>query len=263
MSGSRQGLGIRKQQLRQDTNGESVSGNRLEGKSRRFLKLPPVDGVESCMRHLTWSNMNPTLRDHPDDDYPTALPAGGCLTALPAAEPLTALPASECPAVLPATEVASTVARRASEGSTSPLAGASGYGARHLPGRLWRLAGSVWEWVFGAVTLIVGLAVLAALPVVGLLTLGYLLEAGGRIARTGRLRDGFIGVRTAARAGGIVLGTWLMLLPLRLVSSYLVSAPLIDPDGPVARHWRIGLTVATVFVMLQIVAACSRGRQLR
>src|SRR5262249_3173910 len=77
--------------------------------------------------------------------------------------------------------------------------------------------GSAWEWLFGAVTLIVGLAVLAAMPLVGLLSLGYLLEAGGRIGRTGRLRDGFIGVPTAARAGGIVVGTWLMLLPLRLV----------------------------------------------
>src|SRR5438105_9839039 len=35
MSGSRQGFGIRKQELRQDTNGESVSGNRLEGKRDR------------------------------------------------------------------------------------------------------------------------------------------------------------------------------------------------------------------------------------
>ena len=50
---------------------------------------------------------------------------------------------------------------------------------------------------------------LAAIPIVQFLSLGYLLEAGGRIARTGRFRDGFIGVRTAARVGSIVLGTWI------------------------------------------------------
>src|SRR5205807_1705985 len=74
---------------------------------------------------------------------------------------------------------------------------------------LWRLVcwiaygiASAAEWIFGVVSLIVGLAVLAAVPVLNFLSLGYLLEAGGRIARTGRLRDGFIGVRQAARAGG-------------------------------------------------------------
>ena len=42
-------------------------------------------------------------------------------------------------------------------------------------------------------TLIVALAVLAVLPIMQFLSLGYLLEAGGRVARTGRLREGFIG----------------------------------------------------------------------
>src|SRR5690349_917339 len=66
------------------------------------------------------------------------------------------------------------------------------------------------EWAFGAATLVVALAVLAATPVLQFLSLGYLLEAAGRVARTGRLRAGFIGVRRAARVGGIVLGTWLV-----------------------------------------------------
>src|SRR5262245_39482409 len=60
------------------------------------------------------------------------------------------------------------------------------------------------EFVFGLVALVVGLAVLAAIPVLQFLSLGYLLEAGGRVARSGRLRDGWIGVRTAARLGGVV-----------------------------------------------------------
>ncbi|HKB02845.1 MAG TPA: hypothetical protein VKD90_11540, partial [Gemmataceae bacterium] len=59
--------------------------------------------------------------------------------------------------------------------------------------------GLVIEWLFGFVSLIGGLAVLAAIPVLQFLSLGYLLEAGGRVARSGRFRDGFIGIRTAAR----------------------------------------------------------------
>ena len=73
-----------------------------------------------------------------------------------------------------------------------------------------------------------------------LLSLGYLLESSGRVARTGRLRDGLIGVRRAARVGGVVVGTWLALVPPWLVGSFARSAELIDPGGPVARAWRAG-----------------------
>jgi hypothetical protein len=123
--------------------------------------------------------------------------------------------------------------------------------------------GSVWEWLFGAASLIVGLAVLAAIPVVQLLSLGYLLEAGGRIARTGRLRDGFIGVRQAARVGSIVAGISLVLLPLQLVSSMAADAQLIDPNGPIARGWQFWLMVLSVLAAGHILAACSRGGRLR
>jgi hypothetical protein len=126
-----------------------------------------------------------------------------------------------------------------------------------------RLVSSTWEWTFGAITLIVALAVLAAIPVLQFLSLGYLLEAGGRVARTGRLRSGFIGVRQAARVGSIVLGTWLMLLPLRLVSSLATAAQLIDPNGQVARGWRLGLLLLTSIMTLHIVVAWSRGGRLR
>lgn len=124
-------------------------------------------------------------------------------------------------------------------------------------------AWSVIDWLFGAISLVVGLAVVAAIPIVQFLSLGYLLEAGGRIARTGRFRDGFIGIRTAARVGSIVLGTWLMLLPLRLVSSLAISAQLIEPGGAGAKAWRFWLNVLTVLVALHIVVACSRGGKLR
>jgi hypothetical protein len=122
---------------------------------------------------------------------------------------------------------------------------------------------SACEWCFGLAALLAFLAMLAALPILQFLTLGYLLEATGRVARSGRLRDGFIGVRVAARAGGIVLGTWLMLLPLRLVSSLWFSAQLIEPDGLTARLWEIGLAVLTVLMLLHIAMAIACGGKLR
>ena len=126
-----------------------------------------------------------------------------------------------------------------------------------------RWLASAIDWCVGLVALLVFLAVLAALPILQFLSLGYLLEASARVARTGRLRDGFIGVRLAARAGSLVLGTWLMLLPLRLVSSFWFSAQLIDPDGTTARLWGIGLTVLTVLMLAHIAMAWACAGRLR
>jgi len=122
---------------------------------------------------------------------------------------------------------------------------------------------SAWEWCFGFTSLLIFLSVLAAIPLFQFLTLGYLLEASARIARTGRIRDGFIGVRIAARAGGFIVGTWLMLLPLRLVSSFWLSAQIIEADGSIARGWDIGLTVLTVLMMIHIALAWAAGGKLR
>ncbi len=122
---------------------------------------------------------------------------------------------------------------------------------------------SVPEWLFGMVCLFIGLAALAALPIFQFLSLGYLLEAGGRVARTGRLRDGFIGVRLAARLGGIVAGSWLLLLPVRYVSDVARSAEIIDPGGRTAAGWRLGLLVLIVLTFVQIASACALGGKLR
>src|SRR5439155_12024985 len=95
------------------------------------------------------------------------------------------------------------------------------------------------EWLFGLACVIGGLAVLAALPVLQFLSLGYLLEAGGRVARSGRFRDGFIGIYRAALLGAIVLGCWLLLLPARLLSGFAHAAHVIDPGGRIDSGWRI------------------------
>jgi hypothetical protein len=139
-----------------------------------------------------------------------------------------------------------------------------------LPRRAFRLVrgvirgiGSVLEWLFGAAVLMVGLAVLAALPLLQFLSLGYLLEAGARVARSGKLRNGFIGVRLAARLGGVVVGSWLLLLPVRFVAGLAHSAQVIDPGGQLAHNWRIGLLVLIGLTALHVAAACARGGKLR
>ena len=119
------------------------------------------------------------------------------------------------------------------------------------------------EWLFGLASLLATLAVLAATPLVNFVSLGYLLEASGRVAKSGKLRDGFIDIPKFARIGSIALGTWLWLLLPRLISSLATDAWLIDPGGWRARAWQIGLIVCTAVVISHILLAWFSGGRLR
>ena len=121
----------------------------------------------------------------------------------------------------------------------------------------------VVEWLFGVGVLLVGLSLLAVVPLGQFLTLGYLLEAGGRVARSGRIRDGFIGVRPAARIGGAVGGCVLWWLPLWGIASLAAAAEVIDPGGPIAQRWRIGLAVAVGCYVVHVSTALLMGGRIR
>src|SRR5262249_42782520 len=132
----------------------------------------------------------------------------------------------------------------------------------HFAQAFWAIVG-LPEWFLGVAVLAIGLAVLAALPILQFLSLGYLLEAGGRVARSGRIRDGFIGVRLAARLGGAVIVSWLALWLVRFVSGMVHSAEIIDPGSRIATAWRIGLYVLIAVTFIHIAMACARGGRLR
>ena len=134
---------------------------------------------------------------------------------------------------------------------------------RSIPVKLWGWTCSGIEWLFGLASVIAGLALLASIPIAQFLSLGYLLEVSGRITRTGKLREGFIGVRPAARLGSIILGTWLMLWPIRVVSSYWRSSYLIDPHSGLTAAWRVGLLIFTAVMVGHILLAWSCGGKIR
>ena len=129
--------------------------------------------------------------------------------------------------------------------------------------RLWSFLALVVHWCFGFASLIVVLSVLATLPVLQFLSLGYLLEAGGRVAKSGRLRDGFFGIHHAARVGSVALGVFVTLLPIRFLSSYWYSSRLLNGDVPQTSLLRILVLVFGVLAMFQILWATFRGGKLR
>lgn len=131
-------------------------------------------------------------------------------------------------------------------------------GVRHpVQSLVWLLRG-----VFGLASLIVLLAVIAAIPVVNFLALGYLLEAEGRVGRSGRLRDGFPLLGLAPRLGMIALGTYLWLLPVRLVASSAAAAHIIAPGSPADLRMQTLRSVVAVIAGVCICLALARGGSL-
>jgi len=118
-------------------------------------------------------------------------------------------------------------------------------------------------WLFGLASLLVVLAALAAIPVLQFLSLGYMLEAAARVARTGKLRNGFIGIRLLGRVGGAVAASWLLVLPIRFLADVARSAEIIDPDGKSAAQWRFAAYAVAAVTMFHISMAVARGGKVR
>ena len=114
----------------------------------------------------------------------------------------------------------------------------------------------------GLASLLLLLAILAAIPVLNFLALGVMLEAEGRVVRSGRLRDGIPFAGALPRLGAVVIGVWLWLLVVRLVSQASVDAALVDPGGRAARNWALAQTAIMVFVGIHLTGALFAGGSL-
>jgi hypothetical protein len=130
-------------------------------------------------------------------------------------------------------------------------------------GQIAELVSYLGSRLFGSLTLIGGLSVLAAYPVLNIFSLGYLLESAGRIGRSGRLRDAFPLVPQASRIGGALLGAWLFTLPLRFFRDVLADSALIDPASSQTRFLAGLLATLTVLIPVHILFALLRGGRLR
>ena len=122
---------------------------------------------------------------------------------------------------------------------------------------------SGFENVFGFATIIGTLAFLSAIPILNFLSLGYLLQVSGNVARTGKIRKGFVGVKPAARVGSIVLGTWLVLWPVRIVSDFWKDAQLLAPTSVQTNGFGTALFILTFVTVAHLCWALIRGGRLR
>ena len=118
--------------------------------------------------------------------------------------------------------------------------------------------------LFGIISIIFLAAATANIPVLQLLSFGYLIEVTGRLAHGGKINDAMIGLQKASRIGGILLGTWLLLFPIRFFSDgFWYEAYLIDPHSPQTRLLRVLQIGLISLAVLQITAAWACGGKLR
>lgn len=115
-------------------------------------------------------------------------------------------------------------------------------------GRSWDLA-----------CLLVLLAVVAAVPVLQLASLGYLLTAAANLARRRKWNASFPGLRLAGKLGTFVLLASLAWLPVWFVTDMSYSAQLLNPGSTTAIAWRAAAFVITVAWLVHITWAALRG----
>lgn len=143
-----------------------------------------------------------------------------------------------------------------------PLGEPGALAVQNRGGSVSRFVGFV-TWVvrslFGIASLILLLAVVAAIPGLNFLALGYLLEIEGRVARSGRLRDAYPLIDLAPRLGSIALGVTLWIIPLQLLAHAAADAHLIDPGSKSDRNLQVVLQIATVAVGVHLCLALARG----
>lgn len=128
-----------------------------------------------------------------------------------------------------------------------------------LVGKLYRFG----EVLFGIFTVIVAMAVIATIPILNLVTLGYLLECSAGVARNGKLSEGFVDARRWSRIGEIVIGTYIMLIPLWFLADLARDADLISPGGVEPRLWRGGIFVLAVVLVGHTLLAWYSGGKMR
>lgn len=115
------------------------------------------------------------------------------------------------------------------------------------------------QLLFGLASLFLMLVVLAAIPLLNFLALGYLLEAEGRVARTGKLRYCFPLLPLAPRLGSIFLGMWLWLWPIRWITDAAADAQLIAPGTFVPAAWSIAKVMLVSAITIHLILALARG----
>ena len=120
-------------------------------------------------------------------------------------------------------------------------------------------AASWIDGLFGLVALMFLVAFCSVVPGLNFLSLGYLLHVSGTMARSGKWRDAFIGLRKASVIGSAAAGAWVVMWPARIALGFWHDAETIAAGSRVVLLWKGGALMLFVLTLIHIVWACLRG----
>ncbi|QDT13743.1 DUF4013 domain-containing protein [Stieleria marina] len=129
---------------------------------------------------------------------------------------------------------------------------------RWFGGVMWFVRGT-----FCVASLTALLAVLTAIPVLQLITFGYLLDVAGRLTRGGQFRDALPNLRRAGMIGLAVLAVFVASLPTQLLVHWESVAQLINPGSAQAVVLRFLAIVCSFVATMYLLWAWVRGGRPR
>lgn len=135
-------------------------------------------------------------------------------------------------------------------------------GPGRFPG-IWKPFRSAFWFIhltFGTGCLVMVLAILAAIPGLNVVTLGYMIDPQRRVAESGRIRDGFPLMVLAPRLGVIVFFSILMLAPIRIQAERISDAAVIlGATHPRVVQMQTILQIVQAMVAVHLLLAIARG----
>jgi len=121
----------------------------------------------------------------------------------------------------------------------------------------------VIQSIFETLSLFTMLAVMTAVPLIQLISFGYLLDVAGKLTNGAKVSEAVRWRAAAGRIGLAVLALILLGLPIRLLTHWATVAEVISPDTNQVGLLRGGAVALTLVVMLHLSWAWARGGRLK
>ncbi len=115
---------------------------------------------------------------------------------------------------------------------------------------------------FAMLSVFLFLAVIAAVPGLNFLAMGYLLEAEGRVARTGRWRESFPLIHFAPRILALVVGMGFWTFLVSIFATAAADSALIDPNSQTTKFLQTARVIFAALVGLHLCLALARGGRI-
>jgi hypothetical protein len=134
---------------------------------------------------------------------------------------------------------------------------------RSILGRLSSAFTRTVRFCFELFSLVTLLAVMTALPIIQLISFGYLLDVAGRLTRGASINEAVRWRSAAGRIGLAIVALFVLSLPIRLLTHWATVAAVISPGSKRVEWLVTGSLGLAVLALLHLSWAWARGGRLR